>query len=406
MNKKYIIVLGDGMADRPLEALGGKTPLAFARTPHMDALAARGRIGLAQTIPAGMAPGSDVANLSVMGYDPRKYYSGRSPLEALSLGVEMDPEDVAIRANLVCLEPAPSPEERVMADHSAGEISTGEALELVEALSPLVSGAGEGLALYGGTSYRHCLLWKGGSIPELMPPHDILERPIGAYLPREALLRDLITASWEILDRHPVNLARRQKGLRPANSLWFWGAGRKPALENFAKLWGLEGAVVSAVDLLRGIARGAGMAAPLVEGATGGLDTNYQGKVEAALQALYQEGRDFVYIHLEAPDEMGHQGHQEAKVEAIERLDARVLGPLWQALEEAGGAYAILLLPDHPTPLALRTHSSDPVPFALFDSGAEAGSGAVYSEEAAAASGWVVEEGHQLLPLLLGRGMA
>ena len=363
---KYVVVLGDGMADEPVKELGGKTPLEYADTPVMDRLASMGQMGLAYTIPEGMSPGSDTANLSVLGYDPRKYYTGRSPLEALSIGVDMEETDVALRANLVTLSEEGAYGEKVILDHSAGEISTREAEILLDAVRRELEN--DTFRLYTGTSYRHCLIWKNGRTEELTAPHDILEKPVGPYLPvREELLR-MQERSYEILSAHPLNLERKSRGLNPANSLWFWGAGTRPALDSFQGKFGKKGVMISAVDLLKGIAVGAGLTNVIVEGANGGLHTNYEGKAQAAVDALTKKGYDFAYIHVEAPDEMGHQGSTERKVQSIRYLDRRLIRPLTEGLEASGEDYRLLVMPDHPTPIRLRTHTADPVPWLLYDS--------------------------------------
>lgn len=394
---KYVIVLGDGMADEPIEALGGKTPLAFAKTPMIDQLAQTGEVGLAKTIPTGMKPGSDTANLAVLGYDPEKYYSGRSPLEALSIGVPMQATDIALRCNTVTLsdEPGVPYAERTIIDHSADEISTADAAQLIEAVRPVFEN--ETYQFYVGTSYRHCLIWAGGVVQDITPPHDILGKVIGDYLPEDLKLRAMMEQSFDILDNHPLNVARAKAGKNKANSLWFWGAGTKPALSSFTEKTGKRGAMISAVDLLKGIAVGAGMQVLEVEGATGGLTTNYEGKAAAAAKALLEDGNDFAYIHVEAPDEMGHQGSVENKVKAIEYLDGRVIRPLYDALTASGEDFRMLILPDHPTPIRLRTHIGDPVPYLLYDSTAKLGTGALYNEASAQQTGVFVEKGYTLI---------
>ena len=363
---KYIVVLGDGMADRPVDALGGKTPLEAAVTPVMDALASRGTLGTVQNVPAGMAPGSDVANLSVLGYDPAANYSGRSPLEALSVGVAMDDDDVIFRSNLVTLTENQPYDQKIILDHSSGEISTADADVLMDAIRAEFNS--DRFRFYTGTSYRHILVWKQGRISPLEPPHDHLGHAIGPYLPQEAVLREMMERSYEILNNHPLNLARAAAGKHKANSLWFWGAGTKPQVQNFREKTGLTGAMISAVDLLKGIAVGAGMRIYNVPGATGSIDTNFEGKAQAAVDALLKDGCDFAYIHVEAPDEMGHQGRIQDKVKSIEYLDSRLIAPIKAAMEAAGEDYRMLILPDHPTPLAIRTHTADPVPYLIYDS--------------------------------------
>lgn len=363
---KYIVVLGDGMADRPVDALGGKTPLEAAVTPVMDALASKGTLGTVQNVPAGMAPGSDVANLSVLGYDPAANYSGRSPLEALSVGVAMDDDNVIFRSNLVTLTENQPYDQKIILDHSSGEISTADADVLMDAIRAEFNS--DRFRFYTGTSYRHILVWKQGRISPLEPPHDHLGHAIGPYLPQEAVLREMMERSYEILNNHPLNLARAAAGKHKANSLWFWGAGTKPQVQNFREKTGLTGAMISAVDLLKGIAVGAGMRVYNVPGATGSIDTNFEGKAQAAVDALLKDGCDFAYIHVEAPDEMGHQGRIQDKVKSIEYLDSRLIAPIKAAMEAAGEDYRMLILPDHPTPLAIRTHTADPVPYLIYDS--------------------------------------
>ena len=398
---KYVVVLGDGMADEPIDQLGGKTPLAYANTPMMDRLAQTGEVGLAKTIPDGMKPGSDTANLAVLGYDPEKYYSGRSPLEALSIGVPMQPTDIALRCNIVTLseEPDIPYAERTIIDHSSDEISTEDAAVLMEAVREAFED--ETYKFYVGTSYRHCLIWDGGVVQDITPPHDILGKVIGSYLPADDKLREMMEKSYDILNNHPLNLARAAAGKRKANSCWFWGAGTKPALSSFTEKTGKTGAMISAVDLLKGIAVGAGMQVLHVEGATGGLTTNYEGKAAAAVKALLEDGNDFAYIHVEAPDEMGHQGSVENKVKAIEYLDGRVIRPLHEALSASGEDFRILIMPDHPTPIRLRTHTGDPVPYLLYDSTKSAGTGVLYNEAAAETTGVYVEHGYTLIDKLL-----
>ncbi len=393
---KYIVVLGDGMADWPIEALNGKTPLAFAKTPTMDQMAPLSEIGLAHTIPEGMSPGSDTANLAVIGYNPRKYYTGRSPLEALSIGVDMKDTDVAIRCNIVTLsEEEEEYEKKTVIDHSSGEISTEDAAVLLDAVRAELED--DIYKFYVGTSYRHLLIWDKGEVQALTPPHDILGRVIGEYLPADEMLKTLMKKSYDILKDHPINVERKAKGLNPANSCWFWGAGTKPILSSFEEKTGKKGVMVSAVDLLKGIAVGAGMTNIIVEGANGGLHTNYEGKAMAAVKALTEDGFDFAYIHVEAPDEMGHQGSVERKVQAIEYLDEKVIKVVKEEMEKRGEDVRILVLPDHPTPIAMRTHTSDAIPYMLYDSTKSLESGRLYTEEDAKASGIVVEEGYKLI---------
>lgn len=397
-DKKYIVVLGDGMADEPIEALGEKTPLEYADTPAMDRLSKLSEVGLVHTIPEGMKPGSDTANLSVLGYDPKIYYSGRSPLEALSIGVPMKDTDVALRCNIVTISEDDVPfEEKTIIDHSSGEISTEDCAVLLEAVKEELQT--ETYQFYVGTSYRHCLIWNNGSVIELSQPHDVLGQVIGQYLPTDENLLRMMKRSYEILVNHPINIERKKQGLNPANCCWFWGAGTKPMLSSFEEKNGLKGMMVSAVDLLKGIAVGAGMGVAKVEGANGGLHTNYEGKVQAALDALKGE-YDFAYIHVEAPDEMGHQGSVEKKVQAIEYLDKRVIGPLTEALDKDGTDYRLLVMPDHPTPIRVRTHTSDSVPYLLYDSTAKRAESWNYNEKEAKASGNFVPLGHTIIDRL------
>lgn len=396
---KYVIVLGDGMADYPIADIGGKTPLEYADTPTMDKLAAISEVGLVHTIPDGMSPGSDTANLSVIGYDPKIYYSGRSPLEALSIGVDMSGTDISFRCNLVTLsEEEENYEDKTIIDHSSGEISTEDAAVLLEAVREALED--DEYKYYVGTSYRHLTIWKNGKVLPLTPPHDILTKVIGEYLPEDDKLRDMMKKSYDILSNHPINKERKKQGLNPANSIWFWGAGTRPALSSFEEKNGKKGVMISAVDLLKGIAVGAGLTNIEVEGANGGLHTNYEGKAQAAIDALLKDGYDFAYIHVEAPDEMGHQGSLERKIQAIESLDSKVIKIVFDAFETAGEDVRILVLPDHPTPIALRTHSSEPVPYMLYDSTEHKESVLKYNEKDAKMSGIYISEGHKLIDRL------
>ncbi len=398
---KYIVVLADGMADLPIAELGGKTPLAYASTPCMDSLACDGQIGLVQTVPVGMKPGSDVANLSVMGYDPATSYSGRSPLEALSVGVDMLDSDVVFRCNLVTLSEEEPYEEKIILDHSSGEISSQDAAVLMDAVREAFQN--DEFKFYNGTSYRHITVWDGGEVLDMEPPHDHLGQVAGPFLPEHPAFREMMKKSFDVLNNHPLNVKRASEGKNKANSLWFWGAGTKPALQNFREKTGLNGTVISAVDLLKGIAVGAGMQVVEVEGATGSLDTNYIGKAQAAVKALLEGGQDFVYIHVEAPDEMGHQGNAAHKVQSIEEIDKNVISVVKNALDQAGEPYRMLVLPDHPTPVCVRTHTSDPVPYVLYDSTIKEHKQTVFTESAAAESGIFKPEGHKLLDLLINR---
>lgn len=397
---KYIVVLGDGMADEPLEELGGKTVLAYANTPNMDRLSKLSEIGMVHTIPDGMKPGSDTANLSVIGYDPKEYYSGRSPLEALSIGVPMKDTDIAIRCNIVTISEDDVPfEEKTIIDHSSSEISTEDCAILLNEVAKQL--ANDTYQFYVGTSYRHCLIWNKGQVVELMPPHDVLGQVIGQYLPQDAALREMMKKSYDILVNHPINIERKKKGLNPANCCWFWGAGTKPQLSSFEEKTGKKGMMVSAVDLLKGIAVGAGMGVALVEGANGGLHTNYAGKVKAAVNSVTKDGYDLAYIHVEAPDEMGHQGSTQRKVEAVQLLDSQVIGPVVEKMEAAGEDFRLLVLPDHPTPICKRTHTSDNVPYMLYDSTKPQSHTWSYNEEEGRKSGNFVAEGHKLMDKFL-----
>ena len=396
---KYIVVLGDGMADEPIPELGGKTPMEAARTPVMDELASKGSLGTVQNVPAGMAPGSDVANLSVLGYDPAENYSGRSPLEALSVGVSMEESDVIFRSNIVTLTDEEPYEEKTILDHSSGEISTADADVLMDAIREKFNS--DTFRFYTGTSYRHILVWKNGRVAKLEPPHDHLGSVIGPYLPQEEVLRNMMKESFPVLNDHPVNRARAAAGKNKANSLWFWGAGTKPKVQNFREKTGLKGAMISAVDLLKGIAVGAGMKVCQVEGATGSIDTNYEGKAQAAIDALLKDGYDFAYIHVEAPDEMGHQGKVHEKVKSIEYLDSRLIALVKKAMEEAGEDYRMLILPDHPTPIRIRTHTGDPVPYLIYDSTRQQKKQARFTEETARAAGNFEPNGYRLIERLI-----
>ncbi len=397
---KYIILLSDGMAGRPLEELGGRTTLEAARTPVMDGLAKRAEIGMASMVPEEMVPGSDTANLSVMGYDPKIYYTGRSPLEALSIGVDMDAADVSYRCNVVTLtEEDGAYEDQRLLDHSSGEIATEDAAVLIGAVKAELEK--EGYEFYTGTSYRHLLIWKNGELIELTPPHDILTERIGEYLPENAIFREMMEKSYEILKNHPINIERKKQGKNPANSLWFWGGGTRPSLASFQEKTGKRGAMISAVDLLKGIAVGAGMDNISVEGANGGLYTNYEGKADAAVKALLEQGYDFVYIHVEAPDEMGHMGVIQDKITAIENIDGRVLKRIVEAMEASSEDYRLMVLPDHPTPVCVRTHTSGPVPYLLYDSRTESEGIHIYNEKEAAKSRHIWKEGYRLIDHLL-----
>jgi len=396
---KYLVVLGDGMADEPIPELKNQTPLAAAYTPMMDELSGASEIGLTCMIPEGMKPGSDTANLGVLGYDPKKYYSGRSPLEALSIGVPMKDTDIALRCNIVTIsDEEENFEDKHIIDHSSSEIATEDAAVLLKAVADEL--ADDIYSFYVGTSYRHCLIWANGQVIDLVQPHDVLTQRIGEHLPKDEKLRSMMIRSYEILKNHPINIARKEAGLNPANCCWFWGAGTKPALDDFYELHNKKGVMISAVDLLKGIAIGAGMKVIEVEGATGGLETNYEGKADAAVKALTEDGYDFAYIHVEAPDEMGHQGSVERKIKSIEYLDERVIRRVKDAMDESGEDYRMLIMPDHPTPIRLRTHTSKPIPYLLYDSTRVVPQALYYNEADAAQTGIFVSPGHELIKKL------
>lgn len=397
---KYVVILGDGMADEPIESLGNKTILQAANTPFLDMLSKKSEIGMVHTVPDGMAPGSDTANLSVLGYDPKIYYSGRSPLEALSIGVPMTDTDIALRCNIVTIseEEGVPYEEQTIIDHSSSEISTEDCGILLEAVRKELEN--DIFKFYLGTSYRHCTIWRNGSVVKLTPPHDVLGQKVGPNLPETESLRDMMKKSYEILKNHPLNIERKKKGLNPANSCWFWGAGTKPTLSSFEEKTGKKGVMISAVDLLKGIAVGAGMDNIIVPGADGTLNTNYEGKANAAIKALTEDGYDFAYIHVEAPDEMGHQGSIERKIKAVENLDGRVIKTVVEGLKKSGEPFRVIVTPDHPTPIRLRTHVAKPVPYLLYDSTEELDRTWNYNEAEAEASKNYVANGHQLIDKL------
>jgi len=399
---KYVVVLADGMADEPLQALGGKTPLEYANTPVMDSLARNCHMGTVRTVPDQMKPGSDIANLSVLGYDPRRFYSGRSPLEALSVGVCMKETDVVFRCNIVTLSEEEPYDQKTIIDHSSGEISTQDADVLMDAIRQAFNS--EEFRFYTGTSYRHITVWDHGQILDMEAPHDHLGEVIGPYLPQQPVFRAMMEKSFEILNNHPLNLKRAAMGLNKANSLWFWGAGTKPSLSSFREKTGLQGTMISAVDLLKGIAVGSGMDCVNVEGANGSLHTNYEGKADAAVRALLETGSDFAYVHIEAPDEMGHQGNIAHKVQSIEFVDRRVIGYIKQKLDEAGLEYRLAVLPDHPTPIRLRTHTADPVPYMIYESRESARCYPAFSEKEAANSGNHLDAGYLLIDKIIGIG--
>lgn len=401
---KYVVVLCDGMADYPVPALGGKTPMMVAKKPHIDALAAKAEVGLVRTVAPGLKPGSDVANMSVLGFDPHRFYTGRSPLEAASIGIDMKDSDVSLRTNLVTLSDKGEPfADKVIEDYCADDISTEEARQLIEAVQAAFGG-GE-YDFYTGVSYRHCLIWHGGTteLGNMTPPHDITGKVIGPHLSTAETARPLLEMmeqSFDLLKDHPVNKARVAAGRRPANCIWLWGEGKRPALQPFEALYGIKGGMVSAVDLLKGIANCAGMEVAEVPGATGYIDTDFEGKAKAALDLLTRN--DLVYVHFEAPDECGHRNEPENKVKAIEMIDSRVLPILEEGLEQYED-YKILLLPDHPTPIVTRTHASDPVPYLLYQKSAPKTGVDTINEETAKATGIYMENGPAMMPHFLGQ---
>lgn len=396
---KYVIFLGDGMADLPVEELGGKTPLESADKPNMDFIASHGKLGMVKTVPDGIKPGSDVANLSVMGFDPLKYYTGRSPLEAYSIGVDMIPGDISFRCNLVTLSDDEPYENKTMVDYSSDEITTAEAKKLIEAVDEAFRT--EEIEFHSGISYRHLMLWHGAKDSfKLTPPHDISGKRITEHLPNNKTILDMMKKSYDILKNHPVNLERIKNGKRPANSIWIWGEGSKPELPSFKEKTGLSGTMISAVDLLKGIAICAKMDSVDVEGATGNVDTNFDGKAQAAIEAL-KNGSDFVYIHVEAPDESGHRHEIDNKVKSIELIDEKIIGPVMKYLKQSGEDFRVMVLPDHPTPIVYMTHTSDPVPFAIYDSRTETNSDVKYTENYGKQTEVYVEPGFKLIDELL-----
>lgn len=369
---KYLVIVPDGAGDNPVPALDGKTPLEVAEMEMINELASKGTVGTVKTIPDGIAPGSDAANLSVMGYDPSVYLTGRSPLEAASIGIDMSDTDVAFRTNIITLSGEGDYEDLIIQDHSSGDITTEEADQLIQAVNEAF--ATEDLHFYTGVSYRHCLIMKNGHTNyELTPPHDVLTKRAGDYMPKgqdAEFLSDMMKKSYDILKDHPVNIARMEKGLNPANTLWIWGQGKKPSLSLFKDKYGLDGTAISAVDLIKGIAICAGLGSVDVEGATGTLHTNFEGKAEAGINE-FKAGKDFVYMHMEGPDECSHQGDMEGKVECMKSIDQKVVKPIVEYLRSTGEDFRVLIVPDHRTPLEIRTHSSDPVPYVIYDSRTE-----------------------------------
>lgn len=401
---KYIVILADGMADYPLEELGGKTPMEAAYKPNMDSLYKMSESGLVKNVPSNLPPGSDVANLSAMGYDPQKFYTGRSPLEAVSIGIDLKDTDMVFRCNVVTLtETEENYEDKTIVDHSADEITTAEAKELIEYVAEKLGN--DYLKFYPGVSYRHALVWdKGPDSFDLTPPHDILEKKIGEYIPKDGngkILGDMMKASYELLNNHPINLDRAKRGLNKANSIWIWGEGRKPALESFEKIHGIKGSVISAVDLIKGIGICASLTSIDVEGATGNIHTNFDGKAKACVDALLS-GDDYCFVHMEAPDECGHRHEIENKVKSIELIDEKVVGYIVRELKDKGIDFRMLILPDHPTPLALRTHTRDAVPYMIYDSTCDEKAYAdSFTEKNAEKSGIVIDEGYTLINRLI-----
>lgn len=403
---KYAVVLCDGMADTPVPQLGNKTPMEVANKPCMDSLAKYSEMGLIKTVANGLKPGSDVANLAVMGYEPAKYYSGRSPLEAASIGIDLKDTDVTLRCNLVTLSDEDEYSDKTILDYCADDISTAEAKVLVEYVQEKLGN--DIFKFYPGVSYRHCLVWANGEANPgvLTPPHDITGKPIKEYIPKGDYvdgLYELMIKSYDILKDHPVNIERIKNGKRPANSIWLWGEGTKPLLDSFESKYGVKGSVISAVDLLKGIGICAEMFTPDVEGATGYIDTNFEGKLKATIDE-FERGQDFVYIHIEAPDECGHRGEIENKVKAIELIDSKILTPLVEYFENCGDEYKILICPDHPTPLEIKTHTNKPVPYLIYTSNQKVDSGADnFSEKSAEATGVYNENGFTLMSKFINR---
>ncbi len=400
---KYLVLIPDGMADEPIKELGDMTPMQKAKKPMMDMLASKSYVGTVSNVPEGMVPESDTANMAILSFDPKVYSKGRSPLEAVSMGIEMKPDETAYRCNVVTLtEDEENYEDRIILDHSADEITTPEADQLIKALEEAM---GDDIKkFYTGVSYRHCLIWKNGNDKyNFMRPHDILGKRIGEYLPKAedggAEFLELMKKSYDILKDHPVNLARKARGLKPANSAWLWSPGKKPQLPSFKQKWGLDAAVISAVDLIKGIGLCAEMESIDVEGATGNVHTNYDGKAQAAINA-FKEGKELVYLHLEGPDECGHRAETDNKVLSIELIDSKVLKPIYEYLDSCGEDFRIMILPDHPTPIRIRTHSISPVPFMIYRSDKCYDGVDTFSELTAEAKGTYVSDGYNLMGML------
>lgn len=402
---KYLVLIPDGMADRKVDSLGGLTPMAKAEKPTMDMLAKRSYIGTVSNVPEGMVPESDTANLAILSYDPKIYSKGRSPLEAVSMGIDMKPDETAFRCNVVTLSDDGDYDDKIIIDHSADEITTPEADKLIKALDEKLGN--ETKKFYTGVSYRHCLIWKNGNDKySFMRPHDILGKRIGEYLPKKEdggeefykLMRD----SFEILNHHPVNEDRRKRGLRPANSAWLWSPGKKPQLPSFKEKWGLDASVISAVDLIKGIGICAGMESIDVEGATGNVHTNYKGKADAAIDA-FRRGKELVYVHVEAPDECGHRAETENKVLSVELISEKILKPVYEYLCASGEDFKIMILPDHPTPVAIRTHSMEPVPFMIYSSKEAFDGVSCFREDTAEEKNNYIPNGYNLMDLFVNK---
>ena len=400
---KYLILIPDGMADTPISELGGMTPMQKAHKPYMDMLAAKSIVGTVSNVPEGMVPESDTANMAILSFDPKIYSKGRSPLEAVSMGIDMKPDETAFRCNVVTLtEDQDKYEDRIILDHSADEISTEEADQLIKTLEEKLGN--DMRKFYTGVSYRHCLIWKNSNDKyNFMRPHDILGQRIGDFLPRvedggEEFLK-LMKESYDILKEHPVNISRKARGLKPANSAWLWSPGKKPALPSFKDKWGLNAAVISAVDLIKGIGLCAEMESIDVEGATGNVHTNYQGKADAAIKA-FEDGKDLVYIHVEAPDECGHRAELENKIKSVELIDKHILCPVYKYLENCGEDFKIMVLPDHPTPICKRTHTMDPVPFFIYSSAQERVGSSSFDEKSASNMNFYISDGFTLMDML------